>query len=685
MIRRKKISLAAAALSAFLALSASASGAVLETSPLSKTFVEYVESGASSDYRPSPLDLSHLAGADYSKFLAGAAGASAARGAVIPRKYDLRELGLVTPAKDQGNDDNCWAYAALGSLESTHLKKTGVALDLSEEHLTWFAYRAAPSLTMPPGGRGGYDNTSVSTFARWIGPVAEDTLPGGRDPSGSIGDYPAVMHLEDAYFLGLEPLDGTEPDKYLQATDGVRKRLILEQGAISVGMYSLGGSLSMRWQYYDSGSHAWFYNGGTTIPDHAVLLVGWDDDYPRTNFATGNQPAGDGAWLAKNSWGKYFGDDGFFWISYEDFCVTDGVAFLAGAADNYDKNYGYDELGWCLSSRTAGGEAWMSNVFRSGPSEETLEAVSFYTTSPGAGYDIYVYTNLSDESDPDSGTLSSSASGTQDFAGYHTVRLPKPVYLAPGTSFSVALRMTTPGYAYPIPIETPVSGYSDYASIERGVSFVSSDGSSWLDAAADDANVCVRAFTSSGRLSATVMASDVRSVDVTQNGDVTILMSDGSTRTASAASSERLRIDFTPSDVENISQNEESFVITLKSGSIIPDGYGAVIRMTPTDGGQSSTFPATVTTVNNRTNIVLYDENRMWSGKFAITISGDPNSVLDIGGTLATDSDYSSRDASGGGCDSTAAAILAVVSLALLHICHDGSGVMERSERRPRA
>ncbi|MDR1943231.1 MAG: lectin like domain-containing protein [Synergistaceae bacterium] len=648
-----------------------AEGAAMETAPLSKAFLEYVKNPENAGYRPSPIDLSHLSWADYSRFLKDPGRKSnRSAGEELPSKYDLRALGLVTPAKDQGTVSNCWAYAALGSIESTHLRATGEALDLWEAHLSWFSY----SGDNPFSGShrdGGFDNTSVASLARWLGPVSE-SLADGAVPAGGASDYPAALHLENAYFLGLEFLVDIEPDKYLQPGDDVRKRLIYEYGAISVGMYSL--SSSARAPYYDEGNSAWFYNGPAMIPDHSVLIVGWDDGYPRTNFKSGNQPSKDGAWLIKNSWGRSFGDDGFFWMSYEDASLTDGVVFLAGNADNYDNNYGYDDLGWCGSSNVGDGEtAWISNVFRSN-GDETLEAVSLYATSSGAVCDVSVYSGLRDRSVPNSGTLYADFTETLDFAGYHTLKLPKPVYLPAGTDFSIVAQVRTPGYSYPAPIETRVENYSDQAVIERGVSFISSDGSSWKDAADEGANVCVRAFTSNGKLSGdTIKASLASSVSIAANGDVTVIMNDGASKIARREAGETITINFSPSDVLSLRQLDNGAVeAVLTNGALIPDGYGAILRFHGLDSASASDFAVKASSSEGRTTLTATDASRLWTGTYSITIEGASEGALDFSGTLSPSFSYASREGGGGGgCGAgftAQGAILASVAIAALSV-----------------
>ena len=458
--------------------------------PLSEAFLQTragrANEAESSYYGVSHLDLSHLANADYSKFLS-----RSPRGAALPSRYDLRTYGWTTPAKMQSYS-NCWAYSACASLESTYLRAQGTPLDLSETHLSWFSANAAPSFTRT-FYTGGYDNIAVAMFARWSGAVLECDAPQDAIPTGNADSYPNRLHLENAFFLGLQ-----FQTEFQRPTREVMKRLVYEYGGISAGicMASEGGTS----RFYNEANHAWYYNGARTRPDHAVMIAGWDDDYPASSFRADNRPKGNGAWLAKNHRSPSFGDGGFFWVSYEDVSIGDGTVYLAGEAGNFDRNYGHDELGWCHSFGENGSDTiWLANVFTAGRTqntEEKLEAVSLYATANNAEYEILIYTNLSNPADPSSGTAAASQRGGCDFAGYHTIRLANPVVLPAGKAFAVAVRMTTPGYGYPGAVETAVAGYSDNAAAKAGESFISTDGHTWRDAkAAMEANVCVRAFT----------------------------------------------------------------------------------------------------------------------------------------------------------------------------------------------
>lgn len=68
----------------------------------------------------------------------------------------------------------------------------------------------------------------------------------------------------------------------------------METGAVTVGYHSADMSGT-----YNPETNAWYGEEG--IIDHAVLLVGWDDNYPKENFLEGNRPEQDGAWLIRNS------------------------------------------------------------------------------------------------------------------------------------------------------------------------------------------------------------------------------------------------------------------------------------------------------------------------------------------------------------------------------------------------
>ncbi|MDL2264637.1 lectin like domain-containing protein, partial [Synergistaceae bacterium OttesenSCG-928-I11] len=479
----KKISCQARLLPVFALFFLFAAIAPVEASyqlaPPSKEFEEFSErirvAGADSDayagYVPFLMDRSHVTSADYAEFLAHGAARAA-----LPSRYDLREWNAVTPAKQQRYGD-CWAYSALGSVESIYKRSKGTELDLSEMHLAWFAINSEPSFNTTLD-IGALDNVAVALLSRWVGPVLQSDLPNETsNPSGKYSDYKNRLHLEHAYFLALEFVSG-----YDKSSMAVRKQLLVDHGGLSIGINSNAMNSPI---YYNAATNAG-YNDTNTHVNHAVLLCGWDDNFSRENFNEGRRPKANGAWLVKNSYGTSVGDNGFFWISYEDISLCDGVAYIAGEANNYDKNYGHDELGWSWSIGEGSETGWMANVFRSGSLAETLKAVSFYTTGNNAEYEVRVYTGLTDSSKPNSGTLASTKRGTQTFAGYHTVVLDTPVEMAAKTDFAVVVRVRTPGYSYPIPVEMPVPGVSYYrnATAKRGESFLSSDGSTWKNATA---------------------------------------------------------------------------------------------------------------------------------------------------------------------------------------------------------
>jgi hypothetical protein len=226
------------------------------------------------------------------------------------------------------------------------------------------------------------------------------------------------------------------------------------------------------------------------VPNHMVSIIGWNDAVPHPNPSH----SGTGAWLVKNSWGTGWGNSGYFWLTYDSSGMTE-IAYLK--YENYNANEKllyWDEAG-CVYyfGYPPSDYAWMANVFTMEP-ESSLTSVDFWTTSNNAEYAIYVY----QDGDPSDGleSLLTSQTGTCDEAGYYSIALTSPVSLPAGQKFTIAVKMTTPGYGYPIPVEGAYSGYCAPA-IQTNVSYIRhGDTGSWSDLAdysGYNLNACLRA------------------------------------------------------------------------------------------------------------------------------------------------------------------------------------------------
>jgi uncharacterized repeat protein (TIGR01451 family) len=231
--------------------------------------------------------------------------------------------------------------------------------------------------------------------------------------------------------------------------------------------------------------------------NHAVDIVGWDDNYSKNNFING--APGNGAFIIRNSWGSDWGDNGYFYVSYYDKYLANSdynVIFMdAEPTSNYDNIYQYDPYGSVGNLGYDSDVGWFSNVFKSNGNEK-LKASSFYVFSPDSTYKIFVYLNLRGNN-PEDGVLVDSQSGVITTEGYKTIQLTNIVQLLKGQEFSVVVELNSPNDLYPVTIEYPLPGYSSKATASPGESYVSSDGKSWEDLTniLPNANVCLKAFT----------------------------------------------------------------------------------------------------------------------------------------------------------------------------------------------
>jgi C1A family cysteine protease len=405
---------------------------------------------------PSPVDYSHVKGTIDEKVDA----------ADFPIRYDLRDLDLIPAIRNQAGYPTCWIFAAFSSLESCLLPE--VSANFSEWHM---AVTHGYDYSVHQAG-----NSFMTTayFVRWSGPLDESTVP--YDTSRNV-DLPFVpeRHVQEVIYLPNRegPLDNNSIKYY-----------IMNHGAVD---------FAYNWENtgYNGSTYA-MYTPNNAGQNHRLGLVGWDDNFPAYKF--NHRPPGNGAFVARNSWGEGFGEDGYCYISYYDLAFEDMICFVnAEEPNNYGTIYQYDPLG---HTRTWGkSESWGANVFTS-EDDSLLEAVGFFAADAGLKYEIYVYKNVSGN-DPTNGTLTTVKTGGLVYGGYYTIKLDELVPLARGERFSAVVKFMTTTRPHSVPLETPILGFSSQASANPGESYVSLDGQVWEDLTdvVDGSNVCIKAYS----------------------------------------------------------------------------------------------------------------------------------------------------------------------------------------------
>ena len=375
----------------------------------------------------------------------------------IPSAYDSRDYGRVTSVKNQKSFGTCWAFAAMGAGESSLLSQGLVDstddIDMSEYQFAYFFYHYAVDplenlkydYTTAVGNSylavGGNNYYSMFALSSWrgsgdesIAPYENLTATSALDSSLAFND---IAHMQNTYIISMKNRSDV-------------KRQIMTNGSVACSVYM------DEYNYYNSETKG-YYQNVSYYANHAILIVGWDDNYSVDNFNTSCKPTNNGAWLIKNSWGPNID---YFWVSYEDLCIAnqDAFSYIFEKADNYDFNYQYDGA-YSASFGNVNDGASIANVFEcSGSDYEQIEAVSIALKDDNIKYSIQIYLNPP-TGNPKGGTplLDSPVTGATTYAGYYTIELDTPVTIESGDRFAVVFTLNNLDDA-----SAGVSYYCDY-------------------------------------------------------------------------------------------------------------------------------------------------------------------------------------------------------------------------------
>jgi len=414
----------------------------------------------------------------------------------LPSSYDSRKYGFVTSVKDQDWLDLCWSYATIAAVECSLLAHKQVSsaksLDLSERQLAYFTYNLVPDKMGNTKGdknipiREYYNNyienygnawITTETMASGIGVAKESKVPSkSLIEAWEAADYEYTAAFRKRTDLASILARGANSWRLSQA----RRIPIKNMAAVKQAIKTYGGLAVLTYldiePWYNeeiswNEEKAAFFNNGIDESNHMVTIVGWDDNYDRNNFKDGYNnltPKKNGAWLCKNSYGTYWGDKGYYWISYEDYYFAHeedvaAYAFLMKPAKKSEILYQYDGSGsnFYNTVKSGGSIANMYKVRGASGSDEVLKSVSLTELSDSnVNYSIQIYTNCSKKASPTSGkaAFSKPQKGKITYPGVYNIPLKKSVRLKAGSKFAVVIKLSHSNKA-PVGYDVDASGY----------------------------------------------------------------------------------------------------------------------------------------------------------------------------------------------------------------------------------
>jgi C1A family cysteine protease len=449
-----------------LSLCLYAQGGVGHIAPLNPDFVSYSSSSdtASRGFMPSPLVYSFDSLPQMRSAIA------------LPTVFDLRTTGLLTTPRAQGLVNTCWGFATMDAIQSVWARMGFATTDYSVENLV-----NCNGFLYTKGGKGGNASMAIAYLSRFGGPVYETSDPYVNSTAGTCktvtkSDKPAIVSQA----------------LYLNKNINLIKQMVYQYGGVFTALSTLGLS-----KYYNATTHATYSqkNGGGSF-DHAGTIVGWNDTLTVTipGYAS---PSGKGAWIVKGTYGTSKFDNGYYYASYEDYFVGNYAAVypLRKEKDLIDTIYYHDKLGQTTSWGNYVDSAYTLQKFTA-PHKQVITSVGVYTSVAASMVDIEVYKQKTDTVNL-SGLIASRKGLLCEYPGYNTFDIKAEV---DSGDFYVKVRYHTPGYLFPIPIETAISNYSSPTILPTGSQWLKFSGSGvWMPVGAGSTyyntfNLCLKVY-----------------------------------------------------------------------------------------------------------------------------------------------------------------------------------------------
>ena len=398
--------------------------------------------------------------------------------------------------RNQSPYGTCWGFAPTSLAELSVLNNDGTLLDLSELHSVYFAYhytsadgkdgvKYLPTASYNYLSMGGDSSFIYHAYANWVGVADEKTAPYSGAAATLESGLSNDIAMNDSAHLRNFYIVNKADRKYI-------KQLIKEYGGVGMSYYDDN-------QYYDYSTNS-YYSTVSDNTNHAISVVGWDDDKV-TNSSN------KGAWLVRNSWGSdEYSHFGYFWMSYDEPSIYDRVYALdcvsdTGSSDDdfYDHNYQYDlsaysQYGWIGN----GTSSTIANIFTA-TGTQSLKAVGVETQNPNINYTVNIYTDIANSSNPESGTLVRTQTGSFTYQGFHTIKMDNPLTLTKGETFSVVIKLESmdgkSGAYYVMESKYNLGNAASwYCGGEKGQSFYYNYG--WRDMVESmGGNVRIKAYT----------------------------------------------------------------------------------------------------------------------------------------------------------------------------------------------